>query len=75
VQVNILDAVPLHSERLGNIDLSTLGRLGDLEGYQKLLDRVLCGTDHVNIPATVRARGKARARERRILTINESMGD
>lgn len=31
--VDILDAVPLHSERLGDINLSTLGGLGDLEGW------------------------------------------
>lgn len=36
--VDILDAVPLDSERLGDIKLSTLGRLGDLEGYRRVRD-------------------------------------
>lgn len=31
--VNILDAVPLHGERLGDINLLTLGGFGDLEGW------------------------------------------
>lgn len=32
---NVLDALPLDSEGLGEIHLGTLGRLGDLEGWQQ----------------------------------------
>lgn len=32
---NIPDAVPLHSERLGDINVSTFGGLSDLEGWRE----------------------------------------
>jgi hypothetical protein len=35
IEVNILDAVPLDSERLGDINLGTLGGLGDLESWKE----------------------------------------
>jgi hypothetical protein len=34
ITVNVLDAAPLYSERLGYINLGTLDRLGDLEGWK-----------------------------------------